>query len=140
MLDVLRQLPDDLRVCPRPDVVVIAIPRHDARGGGTPPSELQALLDTVLQWAPAGRVVLCCPTPVGAPPLGPVRGFARPARRWVDKVARLVRATGEDHDASVVGWDAMPGDLLADVAHPGPRGYAWMAEQVLPVVTGMLVR
>lgn len=138
LLDVLRQLPDDLQVCPRPDVLVVAIPRHDARAGGTPPSELRALLETVLRWAPAGRVVLCTPLPVGAAPLGPVRGFARPARRWVEKGSRVLRDVAIDHDAQVVTWDTMPTELLADVAHPGPNGYRWLAEQVRPAVRRVL--
>lgn len=137
LLDVLRQLPADLTLVPwRPSVLLVGLPLHDARGGGTPPSELAALLGQVVDWGVArcGRVVLCTPTPVGAAPLAPVRGFVRGSRRWVTKGAQVVRDVATEYRLPVVEWADMPSARLVDVAHPGPDGYRWMAERALPAV------
>ncbi len=142
LLDVLRRLPADLQAVPRPAVLVVHVPLHDARGGGTPPSELAVLLGQVLAWGRehCGEVVVCTPTPVGSAPLAPARGFARPARRWVAKGAHVARTVAADHGVTLVDWSGMPRELLADVAHPGPRGHGWLAEQLAPAVLGALER
>mgnify|MGYP001612663634 CR=1 FL=1 len=136
LVDVLRQLPSDLLLVGGPAVLLVGLPLHDAQGGGTPPSELGVLLGQVVQWGTAhcSQVVLCTPTPIGAAPLAPVRGFVRASRRWVAKGAQEVRDVAAEYDLPVVAWDDMPPERLVDVAHPGPAGYRWMADRALPVV------
>ena len=140
VIDVLRQLPADLALVRRPDLLLVGLPLHDAQGGGTPPSELGALLAQMADWGRAccGQVVLCTPTPIGAAPMGPVRGFVRAARRWVPKGAQVVREVAAAYGLPVVEWADMPVERLVDVAHPGPQGYRWMADRALPVVVQAL--
>lgn len=142
LLDVLRQVADDLHVIREPHVVVVGIPTHDAQGGGTPPNELRALLEQVIAHllGHTSAILLAEPTPiVGAEP--PVRGFGRPSRRWCAKAAAVAQATATANDLPTpIPWLGMPPELLCDGVHPGPAGYRWMAEQAVPLVRKVLSR
>lgn len=143
LVDMLRRLPILLATAPRGRhvVLVMALPLHDAQGGGTPPAELITLLQQAVTWGMnfSDAMLLCTPTPIGVSPLAPVRGFVRSSRRWVDqRGVSAVKDVAATNKIDIVEWHTMDKSHLIDVAHPGPAGYRWKALAALPLVLAAL--
>lgn len=117
------------------DWVIVQTGTYDARGGGTPPAHYRWLLWSVVaatraRW-PNARALVCTPPPIAREAELP--GFNRSARRWVERVAEMMRKD-KRLDAVLLDLSALDTGLLADGVHPSPAGADAIARLVADAI------
>lgn len=134
LLDAARGAASVVRLWAPWQVLVLQFGIFDARGGGTPPREVEALLrQTIGTLVHGGPVLVLAPIP---PVAGcTVSGFGREARRWIDKNAGVWQRVVDEHHPAKLLTVTMPDGELIDRAWPSPAGHMRIATEIESVLS-----